>query len=115
MNLLLISNEYPPIGGGGSIVVKYLAKDLAKKGHVVHLVTSSYANLSREEVYDGYIVHRIPAIRLSKDYCSLWELVIFSISALFYSLFFAKKYRIDIVQAFFAVPAGGVAYIFNTH
>lgn len=113
MKLLLISNEYPPIGGGGSTVVKYLAKDLVKKGHKVHLITSSFRDLPKKEIIDGYTVHRIPAIRLKIDYCSMWELAIFSVSAVFYTIFFSLKFKPDVVQAFFAVPAGGVAFVLN--
>lgn len=113
MKLLLISNEYPPIGGGGSTVVKYLARDLTGIGHQVHIITSSYKDLPKLEKIDGYLVHRIPAIRLRKDYCSMWELMIFSISALVYSFFFLLKNKTDVIQAFFAVPAGGIAYMLN--
>lgn len=48
MKLLFISNEFPPIGGGGSTVVKYLARDLVRRGHKVHLITSSFDGLPKK-------------------------------------------------------------------
>lgn len=113
MKILLINNEFLPIGGGGSTVTRYAAKELVELGHEVHLITSSYQNLPRYEAKEGYHIHRIPAIRRRPDYCSAWELAIFAISAFFYSLKFVPKFKPDIVQAYFAVPAGGIAYAIN--
>lgn len=113
MRLLLISNEYPPIGGGGSILVKYLARDLVKLDNEVMLITSSYDKLPKKEVVDGYQIIRVPAIRLRKDYCSTWELAIFSVSALVYTFYYCLKFKPDLIQAYFAVPAGGIAWVVN--
>jgi len=113
MKLLLISNEYPPIGGGGSIVVKYLARDLVCLGHEVVVLTSSFSGLANKETIDGYKVIRVPSIRLRRDYCSMWELLTFSLSALIYSIYYYFIFKPDITQAFFAVPAGGISFVLN--
>lgn len=113
MRLLFINNEFPPIGGGGSTVTKYAIKYLVAAGHEVTLITSRYKDLPRREVIDGATVIRIPAIRRYKDYAAMWELVIFGISALAYTLFYSLRHRIDFVQAYFAVPAGWVAWLLN--
>ncbi len=113
MNLLFINNEFPPIGGGGSTVTKYAIKHLVADGHTVTLITSRYKDLPHREVIDGATVVRIPALRKYKDYSSMIELVSFGISALVYSLFFTMKYRVDFVFAFFAVPAGWVAWVLS--
>lgn len=111
MNLLFINNEFPPIGGGGSTVTKYAIRYLVQAGHTVTLITSRYGTLPHREVIDGATVIRIPALRKYKDYSSMIELVSFGISALFYSLFFTAKHKVDFTFAFFAVPAGWVAWI----
>jgi glycosyltransferase involved in cell wall biosynthesis len=111
MNLLLINNEFPPIGGGGSTVTKYAIRYLVKAGHTVTLVTSRYKDLPHREMIDGARVIRIPALRKYKDYSSMFELVTFGISALIYCIFFSFRHRVDFVFAFFAVPAGWVAWI----
>ncbi len=113
MKLLLINNEFPPIGGGGSTVTKYALKHLVAAGHEVTLITSSYKDLPRREVIDGATVIRIPAVRRYKDYCSMWELVIFGMSALVYSIFYVARHKVDFIQAYFAVPAGFVAWMIN--
>lgn len=110
MKLLLINNEFPPIGGGGSTVTKYALDYLVKAGHEVTLVTSRYKDLPHREVISGAQVIRIPAIRRYKDYSSPWELVTFGVSALIFCFFYTLRHRVDFVQAYFAVPAGWVAW-----
>jgi glycosyltransferase involved in cell wall biosynthesis len=111
MRLLFINNEFPPIGGGGSTVTKYAIKHLVKAGHDVTLITSRYKDLPRRETIDGATVIRIPAIRRYKDFCSQWELVIFGLVALVYTLVYTFKHKVDFIQAYFAVPAGFVAWM----
>src|SRR5579864_9449508 len=99
MKLLLINNEFPPIGGGGSTVTKYAIEYLVKAGHEVTLITSSYKGLPTREIIDGAKIIRIPAIRRFKDYCSMWELVIFGISALVYCAWYVTRHEVDFIQA----------------
>lgn len=113
MKLLLINNEFPPIGGGGSTVTKYALRYLVKAGHEVTLLTSRYKDLPHQEEIDGATVIRVPAIRRFKDYAALWELVVFGFSALVYALVYSFRQRVDFVQAYFAVPAGWVAWILS--
>lgn len=111
MNILLINNEFPPIGGGGSTVTKYAIRHLTEAGHTVTLITSQFRGLPKREIIEGGQVIRIPTIRRYKDFCSQWELVIFGISALWYTFFFTLRHRVNFIQAYFAVPAGFVAWI----
>ncbi len=111
MKLLLINNEFPPIGGGGSTVTKYAIQYLTRAGHDVTLITSQYKNLPKREMIDGATVIRIPTVRRYKDFCSVWELIIFGFSALIYSFFYTLRHEVDFIQAYFALPAGVVAWI----
>ena len=113
MKILLINNEFPPIGGGGSTVTRYGAKELVASGHEVQLVTSSYRGFPRHEVREGYQIHRVPTVRRRPDYCSVWELMIFTVAAFLYCLKLVREFKPDIIQAYFAVPAGGIAYALN--
>lgn len=113
MKLLLVNNEFPPIGGGGSTVTKYAIAHLVRAGHEVTLITSRYKDLPHRETIDGATVIRIPALRKYKDYSSMIELVSFGVSALIYSFFFSLRNRVDFIFAFFAVPAGWVAWILS--
>lgn len=111
MHILLINNEFPPIGGGGSTVTAYALRHLAKAGHNVTLITSRFGGLPHREQINGATVIRIPAIRRYKQFCSQWELVIFGLSALVYTFLYTLRHRVDFIQAYFAVPAGWVAWL----
>lgn len=113
MHLLLINNEFPPIGGGGSTVTKYAIRHLVAAGHTVTLMTSRYKDLPLQEVIDGATVIRIPALRKYKDYSSMPELISFGISALVYSFLFTARNKTDFIFAFFAVPSGWVAWMLS--
>lgn len=111
MHILLINNEFPPIGGGGSTVTAYALRHLVKAGHNVTLITSRWGGLPHREQIDGATVIRIPTIRRYKQFCSQWELVIFGVSALEYTFFYTLRHKVDFIQAYFAVPAGWVAWL----
>ncbi|PIT97764.1 MAG: hypothetical protein COT71_04275 [Candidatus Andersenbacteria bacterium CG10_big_fil_rev_8_21_14_0_10_54_11] len=113
MKLLLINNEFPPIGGGGSTVTKYAIRYLVQAGHEVTLITSRYKDLPKREIVEGGRVIRIPTVRRYKDYCANWELVIFGVSAFFYAFGFSFRHRVDFIQAYFAVPAGWAAWLLS--
>jgi glycosyltransferase involved in cell wall biosynthesis len=124
MKLLLINNEFPPIGGGGSTVAKYAVKYFSEAGHDVTLITSSFRDLPRKEKFSASFVGdginkgsvtiiRVPAFRRYKDYCSAWELISFGISALFYCLWYVPSQKPDVIHAYFALPAGWVARIIH--
>lgn len=112
MKLLLITNEFPPIGGGGSSVLQYAARYLTEEhGHEVTVVTSSYRDLPRYERIGRAQIIRVPAVRRYKDFCATWELVTYGLSALVYCLWFVPRHQPDLIQAYFALPGGFVARI----
>lgn len=113
MKLLLINNEFPPIGGGGSTVTKYALKHLVAAGHEVTLITSRFKDLPHRETVHGALVIRIPAVRRYADWCAPWELITFGISAVVFTWFYSWRHRIDFIQAYFAVPAGFVAWVIS--
>ena len=49
MKVLVISHEYPPIGGGGGKVVQDLCAGLAGRGHQIHLLTALWEDLPEKE------------------------------------------------------------------
>lgn len=111
MRLLLINNEFPPIGGGGSTVTRYALRHLVEAGYEVTLITSRFKSLPHQEVIDGAQVVRVPAVRRYKDFCAPWELVTFGVSAAGYALWYTGRQRVDFIQAYFAVPAGWAAWV----
>jgi len=111
MNVLLLNNEFHPIGGGGATVTRYVGGYLAAQGHDVRLVTSSFHDLPREEEVDGIRVYRAPALRRKADYSSVFELLTYTASASLACARLLREFRPDVVHAHFAVPAGAIAWL----
>jgi glycosyltransferase involved in cell wall biosynthesis len=66
MKIVHIHHHYWPVIGGLENVVKALAEGMAKLGHEVHVITSTYGagGRPREEVVNGVRVHRVRSNRL---------------------------------------------------
>ena len=66
MRIVHIHHHYWPVIGGLENVVKALAEGMAKLGHEVHVITSTYGaeDRPREEIVNGVHVHRVRSVRL---------------------------------------------------
>ena len=111
LKILMFNHEFPPIGGGGGWVSHFLGKHFAAAGHDVHLITSQFRDCPKYEEIEGIHVHRVRALRESPNVCAVHEMLTYAVSSSLYGLRFAKKYKPDIVQVFFGIPAGGGAYL----
>ena len=111
LKILMFNHEFPPIGGGGGWVSYFLGKHFAAAGHDVHLITSQFRDSPKEEKVEGFHVHRVRTLRKSPDVCAVHEMLTYAVSSSLHGLRFAKKFKPDIVQVFFGIPAGGGAYL----
>ena len=111
MRILLLSYEFPPIGGGGARVVAGLANELVNLGHSVDLVTMGFRGLPRNEKVDGVNVYRIPCLRLQESICRPPEMVTYLIAALPVLLRLTKRTRYDINHTHFIFPDALLAYM----
>jgi glycosyltransferase involved in cell wall biosynthesis len=81
MKILQLCYEYPPLGGGASRVVAGLSRELARRGHDVHVATMATRS-RRPEHSRGVTLHPIPCVRLSAHHCTLPEAAGYVASAL---------------------------------
>ncbi|MBP7053704.1 MAG: glycosyltransferase family 4 protein [Phycisphaerae bacterium] len=110
MKVLMLSHEFPPVGGGASPVVCELAKQLVRLGHSVDLVTMHYDALARHEVIEGVNVYRTPAIRKRPDIGHAHELATYFPGAFFRTLSLIRRNRYDLIHCHFMVPGGPLAW-----
>lgn len=102
----MINFEYPPLGGGGGVATHDMAQELSKR-HTVHVLTTAFHGLLREEVMDGVVVHRIPVLgRLSLPTATFLSLITFAPAAFFAGLKIMRKTKFDVVYAQFVIPSG---------
>lgn len=112
LRLLLVNYEYPPIGGGAANATANLARELARLGAQVHVITSRFADLpARECTPDGVEVIRIPTLRRRKDRSSVFEMLVFMASSLLQVTGHAFRWRPAATVAFFGIPSGPSAWL----
>jgi glycosyltransferase involved in cell wall biosynthesis len=110
MRVLTLSYEFPPIGGGGSGVVKGLAGSLVEMGHTVDLVTMGFGSLPSQQTVHGINVYRVECGRRSENRCSPMETLRYLSRAhrVVRSLLASNQY--DLVHAHFILPDGLLAF-----
>lgn len=125
MRILTLSYEFPPIGGGGSGVVKGLSVELARTGHSVDVVTMGFRDLPQQEVVDGVTVHRVDCQRQSVSKCTAREALryVFNARPIVRELLAQRPF--DLIHTHFILPDGllalyeavprGVPFIITAH
>lgn len=110
MKILIITHEYPPIGGGGANACFNLAKEYVKLGHDVTIVTTWFKELLEKENNDNLHIIRLKARRKYLEHCDFPEMLDYLWRALVNANRLQKKVNFDICQVFFAIPSGPVGY-----
>lgn len=108
MKILMISHEYPPVGGGGANACMHLAKGYVALGHQATLVTVWYQGLPMYESINGVEIYRVKARRSHKEHCSFQEMLSYLLKALPFADNLQKKNSFDVCHVFFGIPSGPV-------
>lgn len=95
--MLVVSYEFPPLGGGGAKVADGLVRRLVRQGHAVDLVTMGFRGLPRHEAREGLRIHRVPGIRRNQSMCRAYEMIPYVLigSVVAWRLARANDYRIN--------------------
>lgn len=110
MKILIITHEYPPIGGGGANACLNLVKEYAGQGHEITIVTSWFQGLAEEERDGNVRIIRLKAKRKHLEHCGLPEMLDYLWRVLIRADRLQREERFDICQVFFAIPSGPVGY-----
>lgn len=110
MKILVVSHEYPPIGGGGANACLFLTKGYAEAGHKVTLITVWYEGLQEYEIVNGVEIFRVKSRRAHKEHCGFQEMFSYLVRALPLADRLEKKQRFDICQVFFGIPSGPIGW-----
>jgi len=110
MKILVLTHEFPPIGGGGGRVARDLAGGLTERGHEVRVITARLDGLPVLERLDNVVIQRVASIRGEAFRAKFSEMAGYDWAALTTGLKIIRSWRPDVIHAHFAVPAGAVAF-----
>ncbi len=110
MNLLVLNYEYPPLGGGAGNATYFLAREWAKAGHTVSIITTGFKGYPcKEKGLHGEIIYRLSLGRKRKESSTLFEMLKYVLCAFAYIYIQKKRESYDQCISFFALPTGIVA------
>lgn len=110
MRILFCNYEYPPLGGGGGVVMAALARELARR-HEVTVITSRACGLSPEDDDHGVRVVRVPVFfRRQLAVANFPSMLAYLPSGFVRGLGFKRRASFDVVNTHFVVPTGPLGH-----
>ena len=111
MQLLFCNYEYPPIGGGGGVVMAAVAGELAKRGHEITVLTSRAFDLPADSVENGVRVVRVPVFfRRQLAVANIPSMAAYLPMGLMRGLTLGRKRAFDLINTHFVVPTGPLGH-----
>ena len=110
MKILVVSHEFPPIGGGGANACFFLTREFVKQGHEVTVLTAKYMDQAEEEITDEQVrIYRVKCLRKNKEKSNFPEMFTFLFNAWFKAEKLQAENKYDICLTFFGIPSGPIA------
>lgn len=107
MQILFCNYEYPPIGGGGGVVMAAMAVELVRRGHDVTVLTSRAFGLPADSMEDGVRVVRVPVFfRRRLAVANIPSMAAYLPLGLWRGLKLGRKRPFDVINTHFVVPTG---------
>ena len=107
MRVLLLTYEYPPLGGGAGVAAWHMTHALADRGVVYHVITAAAGGREPAPLpHRNVRVHRIPVGGPDAHYQSSRSLFMYSWLALLAGFRATRRERFDLCHAFFSIPSG---------
>jgi len=111
MRILFCNYEYPPLGGGGGVVMAALARHLARR-HQVTVLTSQGPGLAAREEDQGVEVLRVPVFfRRDLAVANFPSMLAYLPSGFLRGVGLRNSHRFDVVNTHFAVPSGPLGHM----
>ncbi len=110
MRILFCNYEYPPLGGGGGVVMAALARHLARR-HDVTVLTSRAGDLAPDEMDSGVRVVRVPVFfRKELAVANFPSMFAYLPSGFLRGTKLGREANFDVINTHFAVPTGPLGH-----
>lgn len=110
MRILFLNYEYPPLGGGGGVVMAALARELARR-HTVTVLTSGALGLPADNTEGGVRVVRVPVFfRKELAVANFASMLAYLPMAGLRGLGLRRSGGFDVINTHFVVPTGPVGH-----
>ncbi len=113
MRILVLTHEYPPIGGGGGQVALDICRGMVERGHEVQVLTAGLGDLARREMQEGVLVHHLPSGRSMPYKADLKAMAGFVLASFWSGLGLIRRWKPDLIHVHFAVPGGAAALLLS--
>lgn len=111
VRILVLNYEFPPLGGGAGNATACLAREWARRGHEVEIITGGFRGLPRVEQREGFTVRRIWSPRARQGQCSVGEMGAYLALSCLPALWRGVMFRPRIALAFFSLPSAPAAWL----
>jgi glycosyltransferase involved in cell wall biosynthesis len=108
-NVLVLTYEYPPIGGGGGVVIKNICERLSKDFNFT-VITTWFYGLEFEEKSSNIKIYRVKSLRRKEYQSNPLEMLSWSKQAYLKSQDLLQSQNFEFVISNFVVPGGLVAF-----
>jgi glycosyltransferase involved in cell wall biosynthesis len=110
VRILSLTYEYPPIGGGGSVVAAAVNEELVRLGHEVTVLTSGMKGLPASETVEGVAVVRTACMRQHRHYTTAAELFTTLLPTYRRGAQLIRSLQPEVIHTHFIVPSGVLAW-----
>jgi glycosyltransferase involved in cell wall biosynthesis len=125
MRILVLSIEYPPVGGGASPQSHEMNMQYLRNGHSVTVVTMHTGSLPLRENVNGIEIIRVKCFRRHTHISYIWEHISFIIASRIVLKKLLAENKFDVCHSHFILPTGliskwvkrkfGIPYIISAH
>lgn len=110
MKILALSYEYPPIGGGGGMVLKNMIQRLSPDEFSIILITTWFKNLPEFETNGNITIYRVKSNRTYDWKSNPIEMLSWAKFARIKAVELLNNISVDLILSNFVIPGGLVAY-----
>jgi glycosyltransferase involved in cell wall biosynthesis len=115
LKILIVNNEFPPVGGGAGRASYYLARELGRLGVEVSVLTCTSGHSMDLPVLPGVKIYRVPSWRKSLHEAGMRGIAVFLFTGVlrFASLLLTQRY--DLIYYCSSIPAGLLSFLAPHH